>query len=188
MSGRSRVRVYMACSFDGFVAGPDDDLSWLNDTRGAPDTPPPPSEGALEFGDFIAQVGALLMGRRTHDVVSGLGQWIYGELPVLVATRRPLEPAHHTVRAVTGDIEALVAQAKDAAGEKDVYLDGGDLIRQALDAGLVDEMTITVVPILLTSGIRLFDGLVSRKLLDITGHHRLGHDMLQITARVRPAP
>jgi len=178
----SRVRVYMACSLDGFIAGPDDDLSFLHAAE--PESEAAPS-GALEFADFMSQVGALLMGRRTHDVVAGLGVWSYGDTPVLVATHRALEPAAPTVRAVSGDIGSLIAQARDAAGDRDVYLDGGDLIRQALDAGLVDELCITFVPILLGGGgIRLFDGLAASTRLELVGHHRLG-SMVQITARPR---
>ncbi|MBW2257712.1 MAG: dihydrofolate reductase [Deltaproteobacteria bacterium] len=184
MSASSRVRVYIACSLDGFIAGPDDDLSWLAASEHVPNTPAPPT-GAMEFDGFMAQVGALLMGRRTHDVVAGMGQWIYGDMPVLVATHRPLDPMSETVRPISGDITQLVAQAKDTAGDKDVYLDGGTLIRQALDAGLVDELVITFVPVLLAEGIRLFDGLVARQSLEFVAHHRYGHDKLQVTARVR---
>lgn len=176
----SRVRVYMACSLDGFVAGPDDDLSWLAPPEGAP--PPGPTE-ALEFEPFMAQVGSMLMGRRTHDVVAAMGHWPYGELPVLVATHRGVEAAAPTVRAVSGTIEELVAQARAAAGDKDVYVDGADMIRQAIDAGLVDELVITFVPILLAGGVRLFDGLVQRRRVEFVAHHDLG-GMMQLTARV----
>ena len=184
MSEPSRVRVYMACSFDGFIAGPDDDLSWLGGGEAGGGEPAQPTE-ALRFDTFMSQVGAILMGRRTYDVVAGLGQWGYGDTPVLVLTHRSLEPVADTVQPVSGDIERAVEQAKDVAGDRDVYLDGGNLIRQALDASLVDEMVITFVPILLTAGTRLFDGLVSRKSLEFVAHARYGNDYLQVTARVR---
>ncbi|MBW1881033.1 MAG: dihydrofolate reductase family protein [Deltaproteobacteria bacterium] len=182
MSASSRVRVYLACSLDGFIAGPGDDLSFLHEPGPEASEPPAPSE-ALGFDAFMSQVGAMLMGRRTHDVIAGMGVWGYGDTPVLVATHREIEPAGDSVRAVTGDIESLITKAKEAAGDKDVYLDGGDLIRQGLDAGLVDELCITFVPILLGGeGIRLFDGLSDRTKLEFVEHHRLGH-MLQVTAR-----
>ncbi len=181
----SRVRVYIACSLDGFIAGPEDDLSWLQAAEGADAAAPAAPSGALGFDAFMAQVGALLMGRRTYDVVLGLGQWAYGDKPVLIATHRPLEGARETVCAVGGDIVQLVEQAREAAGEKDVYLDGGEIIRQALDAGLVDEMVITFVPVLLASGVHLFAGLLSRQWLEFVAYHRYGGDKLQVTARVR---
>src|SRR5690606_29329274 len=114
-----RVRVYIACSLDGFIAGPGDDLSWLT----GPEAANPGGEtdpAALTFDDFMADVGALLMGRGTFDVVQGMSWWGYGERPVLVATHRSLgEGARATVRAVNGSIEDLVAQALDAAAGKD---------------------------------------------------------------------
>ena len=178
-----RVRVYLACSLDGFIAGPDDSLEWLH--APGPEGAPPASSGALTFEGFMGQVGAMLMGRRTHDVVAGMGMWPYGETPVLVPTHRPLEPASPTVQAVSGDLPALVAQAQALAGERDVYLDGGQLTRDALDAGLVDELTLTLVPVLLGGGVSLFGGLKGTTWLEFVGHHDLGMGMVQLSARPR---
>ncbi len=190
MAETSRVRVYLGCSLDGCIAGPDDDLSWLHSDSESSDGPskgePPPSD-ALDFVTFMGQVGAMLMGRRTYDVIAGMGVWPYGETPVLVATRRPLATAQSTVRPIAGDIAEVVAEAQRIAGEKDVYLDGGALARQALDAGLVDEMVLTYVPIILGDGIRLFDGLTTRSHWTIAGHTRMGHGMLQVTLRAAGA-
>lgn len=150
-----RVRVYIATSLDGFIAGPDDDLSWL---------PPPDADDTgdadfLAFEAFMPQVGALLMGRRTYAVVEGMDTWYYGETPVLVATRRELTPKVPTVRAVSGTLGDMIAEAKRTAGDKDVYIDGGDLIRQALAAGHIDELVVTVVPVILGRGFPLFAGM-----------------------------
>lgn len=181
MAFSSRVRVYLGSSLDGFIAGPDDDLSFLDE---AAEAPLAPSE-ALSFEGLMREVGAMLMGRRTHDVVAAMGAWPYGDTPVLVATRRSLDPAAPSVRAVHGPIASLIEQAKEAAGDGDVYLDGGDLVRQGLDAGLVDELCITYVPILLGGeGVRLFDDLTRRTKLTFVAHHRMGA-MLQVTARTR---
>jgi dihydrofolate reductase len=184
MSDSSRVRVYMACSFDGFIAGPDDDLGWLHqDHTAVGDLAPDPE--ALGFDAFMGQVGAMLMGRATYDAVTRIGQWIYGETPVLVATHRPLEAMAETVQPAAGSIEDLVRRAKQLADDRDVYLDGGSLIQQAINAGLVDEITATFVPILLAEGTRLFDGLVSRTSLQFVSHHAFEGGMVQVTARVR---
>lgn len=172
-----RIRVFIACSLDGFIAGPDDDLSWL---------PGPVGEDDYGYGAFFAEVGALLMGRRTHDVVIGFpGDWPYGERPVLVATTKPLVPTRATVRAVTGPIDAMVADARAAAGERDVYLDGGNLIRQAMDAGLVDELTITLVPVVLGQGLPLFAGTVQRHALERIDVRPLSGGLVQLTYRPR---
>lgn len=142
-----RVRVFIACSLDGFIAGPDDDLSWL------------PGGAGEDYGyeAFMSETAALLMGRGTYDVVTSFDSWPYGETPVFVATSRPLEPKVPTVHAVSGSPTELL-EAVRAHTEGAVYLDGGALIRSFLDAGLVDEMTVTVVGVILGQGSPLFAG------------------------------
>jgi len=156
----SRVRVYLATSLDGYLAGPDDDLSWL---------PKDVDLGEHGFEPFLAEVGALLMGRRTFDVVHAMGTaWPYGDRPVLVATGRPLPdalPRGAEVRAVAGPIAGLLDAADRAAGPRDVYLDGGSLVRQALEAGAALDLTLTVVPVVLGAGVPLFGAGPARSLI-----------------------
>lgn len=176
----SRVRVYMACSLDGFVAGPDNDLAFLHQP-GPEQTDMPASSGVLGFEHFMGQVGAMLMGRTTFDVVDAMDvDWPYGEVPVHVATTRTLETAIATIQPVQGEIAGLVAAAKTAANGKDVYVDGGDLVRQALSAGLVDELCITYVPVLIGEGVRLFDGV--RGEFVFTKHEAMDNGLVQLTA------
>ena len=79
----SKVRVFIASSLDGFIAGPDGELDWLSGREGVEDT----------FTPFFQEIGAMLMGRRTYDVVNGFdGAWPYGQTPVLVATTQ-LQPS-----------------------------------------------------------------------------------------------
>lgn len=179
----SRVRVYLGCSLDGCIAGPENDISFLNDFVPDPDAPP----SGLGFEAFLDQVGALLMGRRTYQVPLDYDMWHYGDRPVLVATHHELPPAPQggDARPVQGSIEDLVAMAKEAAGDKDVYLDGGDLVRQGLDAGLVDELCLTFLPVVLGKGIRLWDGLQRRTDLVFEPPVMHGGMMVQVTARRR---
>lgn len=174
-----RVRVFIACSLDGFIAGPNDDLSWL----------PPPVEGDDHgYAAFFAGVGALLMGRRTYDVVTTFGSWPYEDRPVLVATRRPLTPKVPTARPVQGPITDLVVEARAAAQGRDVYVDGGDVIRQALDADLIDALTVTIVPVILGAGHPLFAGATRRQALTVTGN-RMTRGLVQLDlAPARHAP
>ncbi len=151
----NKIQVYCAVSLDGFIAGPGDDLSWLGEVDPTVKGDP----GTVDFPEFLGQTGALLMGRRTYDVVMGFGvEWPYGSIPVGVATTRPILDGPPTVSACRGDIRDLCRQAKEMAGEGNVYLDGGDLISQALDAGCVDEMILSVVPVLLGAGVPLYMG------------------------------
>lgn len=177
-----RVRVFLAASLDGFIAGPNDELDWLAGH----------GEGAAEdtFAPFMAEIGALLMGRRTFEVVNGFaGPWPYGETPVLVATGRPLLTERPSVRGVAGPIEALVAEARRVAGERDVYLDGGALFRSALSVDLVDELTLTLVPVVLGAGRPLFGGGPQRRLA-LVSSRAIGAGMVQVRYDVvrTPAP
>ncbi len=177
-----RVRVYIAASLDGFIAGTHDELDWLPNP--SPDAVLP--EGALGFEAFMRDVGSMLMGRGTYDVVSRMGgAWFYGDTPVLVATHRPLDPVAPTVRAVTGDIDALLDEALRVADGRDVYVDGGATIRAALDAGRVAALVITVVPVVLGAGKALFAGATRRHPMEIVSHRDYGAGMVQLHLRPR---
>jgi len=144
-----KVHVFIACSLDAFVAGPNDELDWLEGPDGAEDT----------CTLFFKGIGAVLMGRRAYDVVSSFeGDWPYGDTSIIMATNQPLQMAKPSVLGYQGTIEELVAKAKTMSEAGDVYVDGGNLIRQTLDAGLVDGITLTLIPIVLGHGISLFSG------------------------------
>lgn len=177
-----RVRVYIATSLDGFIAGPDDELDWL--PQPSPDATLP--DGALGFDAFMKDVGAMLMGRATYDVVRRMSDaWFYGETPVLVATHRPLEGAPPGVRAVSGDIGALLDEALRVAAGRDVYVDGGATIRAALDAGRVDDVVVTVAPVVLGAGKSLFAGASRRCAMEVLSHRDYGGGMVQLHMRPR---
>jgi dihydrofolate reductase len=167
------VRVFIACSLDGFIAGPEGDLSWL---------PAPREDEDYGYGAFVAETAAMLMGRATFETALGFDGWPYGELPVLVATTRPLDPPVPTVRAITGDPAALLAQVR-ATADGPVYLDGGVLIRQFLDVGLVDEMTVTIIPCILGAGAPLFAGALPRR-LELIGSRTFDDGLVQVVYRV----
>ncbi len=178
-----RIRVYIATSLDGFIAGPNDELDWLGDPT--PDRELP--EGVLGFEAFMREVGAMVMGRRTYDVVAAMQGWFYGETPILVPTHRPLEAKVPTVRAVAGSIEEILDEALQVARGKDVYVDGGATVRAAIDAGRVDHMIVTVIPILLGRGRSLFDGLAVRHAMEIVSHRDYGRGALQLALRPQRA-
>src|SRR5690606_27112472 len=142
----SSVRVFIASSLDGFIAGPGGDLSWLP-------APPAGSEEDYGWGAFSADSGCLLMGPGTYAALAAMGPpWPHPDRPTIIATTRALEAPPPAVEAARGGIEELIALARERAGGRDVDIDGGDLIRQALDAGLVDEMIVTLCPVVLGAG------------------------------------
>lgn len=144
MTSRPSCNVFIATSIDGFIARPDGGLDWLK-----------PFEGEEHgYQRFFDSIDALVIGRGTWDVVRAFEAWPYAGKRCVVMTRRPLEPkANEEVFA--GDPVALVERL-GREGVRRVYVDGGVVISQFLAAGLIEELTISQVPVLLGSGIRLF--------------------------------
>ena len=150
-----KVVVNRAMSLDGFVAGPDDSMDWVFDYA-TPDQVP----------DVMAATGAMLCGRRTYDVgqrdAGKLSGDAYGGLwngPVFVLTHRPPPvPPDDQHTFVSGDVTAAVATAKAAAGDKDLEVLGSDVTGQCLQAGLVDEIFVLILPVLLGRGTPLVTG------------------------------
>ena len=174
----SRVTAAISTSLDGFVAGPNDSVEnglgdrgeelheWVTSLRSwreahgyAGGNTGPDDE---RFTAAIEATGAIVMGRRMFD--HGEGPW--GDeppfhKPVFVLTHRPRGPLVKeggTTFTFVDGIESAVAQAREAAGDKDVAVAGGGAaIRVAIEAGLLDELEIHLVPVLLGGGVRLLD-------------------------------
>jgi dihydrofolate reductase len=141
-------------SLDGFIAGPDDDMSWaFGVDAGSGET----------VDEVVSSTGALLVGRRTQDVEDRLQPGFYGGAfggPFFVLRHDP-PPEPPVVKGVTGrfldvGIEAAVTIAKEAAGDRDVVVLGANIARQCLEARLLDEVIIHVAPVLVGDGVRLF--------------------------------
>ena len=107
----------------------------------------------------MSKLGAVVGGRYTYEAADHWGGENPWDVPFFIVTHRPEEePPGKGFRFVSG-VEEAVEQAREAAGDKDVHVMGGaDVIRQALEAGLVDELTIIVAPVVLGGGKRLFEG------------------------------
>jgi dihydrofolate reductase len=149
-AARSTTCVYYAAvSLDGFIAGPDDDISWLD---------PYPAED-VGYAGFIAGISGLVMGRRTYEIVMRLGDWPHGDRPTAVATRRPLDGAPPAVFAVAGTPREMLAALRARGADGRIWLEGGgDLAGQFLADGAIDEIELGVIPVLLGRGIPLFGG------------------------------
>lgn len=148
MSVRPQCSVYIATSVDGYIARPDGGLDWLPSAEAEGDD--------CGYAAFFAGVDALVMGRNTYDTVLGFGHWPYAGKRCVVLTRRPAAP-HEGVEFFAGE-PALLLERLAQEGVQHVYVDGGVVIRQFLAARLVDELTLTMIPIVLGAGIRLFAG------------------------------
>jgi len=154
MAGRQdpavKASVFIATSLDGFIARADGALDWL------------PPGGGEEHGydGFMATVDALVIGRKTFETVLTFDTWPYGEKPVFVLSTRPLAPAlpGAVVERMWGPPAEIVSQLA-ARGVRHVYVDGGITIQRFLQAGLIQRLIITRIPVLLGSGIPLFGAL-----------------------------
>ena len=130
----------------------------------------PTGEDAAWLAETITRVGAVVGGRWTYEAARHWGDENPWGLPFFIVTHRPEEEPESGAFTFVSGVEEAVARAKAAAGDKDVNVMGGaDVIRQALDAGLVDELTIIVAPVVLGAGKRLFEGFTSSLELEHIG-------------------
>ncbi len=145
-----RAAVYVALSLDGYAARPGGEVDWLNGWE--------TGDEDFGFAEFLESVDALVMGRNTYDLVRGFGAWPYGDTPVVVLTSRDLDvPPEFGDRIEASSAAPLVlADELDTRGFSRVYVDGARTIQSFLAAGVVDEISITWIPIVLGSGIALF--------------------------------
>jgi dihydrofolate reductase len=139
-----RFAVFCAVSLDGYIARPDGSIDWLA----------PFQDEEHGYTVFFAGIDALVIGRGTYDTVLSFPEWPYGNKRVIVCTTRPL-PAAHGEEMWSGPPRDL-AERLDREGVRRVYLDGGALVRGFLREGLVDEWTISVIPLILGAGRPLF--------------------------------
>jgi len=136
-------------SVDGFIARANDTFDFL-DAGGGGGEP-------HGFDEFMASVDALVMGRRTYDVVRPFPTWPYGDKPVFVLSSKPLAsaPAGAVVHRMSGTPAQIVSRLA-ARGFRHLYVDGAMTVQRFLDAGLITRIVLNRVPVLIGTGISLF--------------------------------
>jgi dihydrofolate reductase len=152
-----KLVLFIAMSLDGFIAGPNDDLSWLSEVE---------REGEdYGYGEFMATVDATIVGRRTYDKVLSMGyDFPHADKESYIITRIEREPIGN-IRFYSGDIKTLVASLKAKPG-KTIFCDGGaEIVNLLMQDRLIDQFIISIIPVFLGSGVRLFkDGIPGDKL------------------------
>lgn len=152
-----KLVLYIAVSLDGYIAKPNDDLSFLSIVQ---------QEGQdYGYADFINTVDAVIVGRKTYDKVISMGfDFPHADKDAYVITRTP-RPSIGSVKFYTGNLTTLVKKLKSESG-KNIFCDGGaEIVNELLKNNLIDEFIISVIPILLGNGIKLFnDGRPEQKL------------------------
>jgi dihydrofolate reductase len=139
--------VFIGTSLDGFIARPNGEFDFL-----------PPGGGEPHgYDEFMATVDALVIGRKTFETVLAFNEWPYGTKPVFVLSTHPLAPVPvgAVLERMSGPPAEIVSQLA-ARGFRHVYVDGGITIQRFLQAGLIQRLIITRVPVLIGSGIPLF--------------------------------
>jgi len=158
-----KISLFIAMSLDGYIAKPNNDLSFLKLVE---------KEGEdYGYAEFTSQIDTIIVGRKTYDyVVREIGSSHYdnGQRDVYVITRTERPQVGRTIF-YTGDLSELSAYLKSGDG-KNIYCDGGaEVINELLKHDLIDDFVISVIPILLGNGTRLFkDGRPEQALEFIT--------------------
>lgn len=173
----TRTQYFAATSIDGFLAADDHGLDWLMQFDFAEFQP--------RYDAFVAGVGALIMGARTYEFILANGDdaWTYGDTPCWVLTHHELAvPAGANVVCFAGEARDAHAAAITAAGGANVWLvGGGDVAAQLARHGLVDELILTIVPVLLGSGKRLHPDVAVTDPLRLADLHRFDSGAVELT-------
>lgn len=175
---------YAAMSLDGFIAEPEEKLEWLTAFEG-------PGYGGEMAGSvedaypaFMEGVGSLVMGSKTYEFMLG-ETWPYGDMPAWVFTHRPLPLIEGAggLNFVAGSVAEIHEEMLAAAGGKDLWVvGGGDLASQFVEAGLLDLVRVTVVPLVLGAGLPLFaEAVPAMKLL---GSMPFDNGMLELSYEI----
>jgi len=153
-----KVSVYVGASLDGYIARENGDIDWLNDANALV-----PAGEDCGYHEFMSSVDVLVMGRTTFEQVLTFGEWPYASKPVVVLSSNPIAIPDELPGAVTHSSEAPVELCSrlSADGAKHLYIDGGITIQRFLASGLVNEITVTVIPIILGAGKPLFGPLAA---------------------------
>jgi dihydrofolate reductase len=143
-----KVSVYIATSLDGFIARKNGDIDWLTGGEGGED---------YGYAEFMSGIDHIVMGRNTYEKVLTFDGWHYDKKVIVLTSRDLITPPE-----LSDKVEALYLSPRELLnqmslrGAKHIYLDGGVTIQRFLREGLVDEMTITTLPILIGEGLSLF--------------------------------
>ncbi len=159
----SKTVLNLIMTFDGFVAGVHDEMDWLHKIHKRPT-----GSAKWDFSSFTSKVGAVIVGKRSYEL--GIAQgWFkneaYGPSPIFVLCEKVPKNSSRDAdfRFITAGVREAHRQASAAAVKKWIYLFGGPgVFQQFLNEDLVDELRITIAPILIGKGIHLFDNLTER--------------------------
>ena len=159
MFNSRKVILYIAMSLDGYIAGKDDDLSFLSLVE---------KEGEdYGYSEFISSIDTVIMGRKTFDKVLSFGiPFPHSALKTYIITRTS-RPPNELIEFYNGDLSALIAGLKQSSG-KHIFVDGGaEIAAELMKNNLIDELVISIIPTLLGDGVLLFKKFIPRSILKL---------------------
>ena len=173
--------VFCATSLDGFIAGKNHTLDWLDEANATV-----PKGEDCGYQAFMDSIDTLVMGRKTFEKVLTFGSWPYDNKSVIVLSSHPLDIPKDIASTVSHSSETpteLYTRMKKA-GCKRLYIDGGITIQRFLAAGLINDLTITLIPIILGGGIPLFGDLENNVQLKHTKTKTFNFGFVQLTYEI----
>jgi dihydrofolate reductase len=167
-----KVILYIATSLDGYIAKPNDDLGFLSLVE--------QEEQDYGYLDFINSVDTVILGRKTYDwVISQVQEFPHADKETYVITRSP-RPNIGNIKFYTGNLKELVLRLKRENGQN-IFIDGGAEIANALlQENLIDEFYISIIPILVGSGVRLFQDGRPEQLLRLVDSKQFDTGLVQL--------
>ena len=177
----SRVVYYAAATLDGYIAAPDDTIDWLTSYEGRPlgeDVEP----AAGGYDEFYERVGALVMGSVTYEWILEHASWPYAGKRAWVMSSRDLPALEgEDVRVVSGSVTELFDEMAASAGDRVLWVvGGGNVASQFADAGLLNEVIVTVVPVVIGEGKPLLERPIASAPMRLTGALPRSNGMVEL--------
>lgn len=166
------ISLYIACSVDGFIAGENGDLDWLSMV----------DDGKTDYGykQYYDSIDALIMGRLTYEQVLGFGKWPYAGKKTYVFSKKPGLPENKDVEIYPHSVEKFSGQMAGQEYKKIWLVGGGNLLLSFIEAKLVDEYIISIIPIILGKGIPLFPAMQIQQNLQLISAEKYDSGLVQL--------
>ncbi|MEN9445045.1 MAG: hypothetical protein RIS47_1936 [Bacteroidota bacterium] len=176
-----KLKLFIASSLDGYIARPNNSLDWLDEMEN-------PNQIDHGYLSFLKEIDTLIMGRTTYEVVLGFGiDWPYLDQESFIASKQDTyEIKTPKTSVVKGELVSFVKNLKKGRGKNIWLVGGGELISELINARLVDEMIISVVPRIIGGGIRLFAGNPRDTLWELKSAVTYPTGVVNLTYKLKP--
>ena len=172
MATERKVILYIASSLDGYIAKPNDDLSFLSIVE---------KEGEdYGYSEFIKTVDTVIMGRRTYDwIMAHVPEYVHPDKESYIITRTA-RPSIGKIHFYDGNLQDLIVRLKSEQG-KNIFIEGGaEIVNELLKLNLIDEIVISIIPILVGNGTRFFKDGRPEQLLELVSTKQFETGLVQV--------